>query len=181
MRVLLAALMLVANLCRADIVVPPGYELQKLDTTEGSIAKPKGWFYSHSADKFSLTWVLAKEDPRAGRYQTGLRIQFVPNATAAGKVPPDQFVENFIAQKQRTAEVKRACPAAKLGQFMRRCLETIEGPHRILYSLFWSHELDALVVTIFGAPVADWETARHIADRMNEFELLGADFWRKKQ
>jgi len=173
------ALVLIASLCRADVVVPPGFELQKLDTTEGHIAKPKGWFYSHSADKFSLSWILAKEDPKAGPYQTGFRIQFVPNATAAGKVAPEQFVARFIAQKQQSADVKRACPAVKVGQFIRRCLETIEGPHRILYSLFWSGELDALVITIFGAPVDEWETARHIADRMNEFELLGANFWKK--
>jgi len=179
MRIALLALLLIAGTCRADVVVPPGYELQKLDTTQGKIAKPKGWFYSHSADKFSLTWTLAKEDPKAGPYQTGFRIQFVPDATKAAKVPPDAFVERYIAQKQQTVDVKRQCPAVKVGQFMRRCLETIEGPHRILYSLFWSRELDALVVTIFGAPSGEWEQARHIADQMNEFELLGEDFWKK--
>lgn len=172
-------LLLVANLCRAEIVVPPGFELQVLDTTQGRIAKPKGWFYSHSADKFSLSWILAKEDPKAGRYETGFRIQFVPNATDAAKLPLEQYVDRFIAQRQQSAEVKRLCSAQRVGQFLRRCLETIEGPHRILYSLFWSQELDALVVTIFGAPVAEWEQARYIADRMNEFELLGADFWKR--
>jgi hypothetical protein len=180
MKVLAAALLIFfAGLCRAEIVVPPGFELQKLDTTQGRIAKPKGWFYSHAADKFSLRWTIAREDPNAGPYQTGFRIQFVPDATKAAKVPPERFVENFIAQKLQSADVKRQCPAVKVGQFLRRCLETVEGPHRILYSLFWSQELDAIVVTIFGAPVAEWEKARHIADRMNEFELLGADFWKK--
>lgn len=178
MRVLLLWLLLPA-LCAA-IDVPPGYELQKLDTTEGSIAKPKGWYYSHSVSKNSLNWIIAKEDPKAGPYRTGFRIQLVPDATKAAGVPPRQFVERFIAQKQQSAEVKRSCPTVNTGEFMRRCLETIEGPYRILYSLFWSEEKDTIVVTIFGAPVEEWDKARLIADRMNEFELIGAGFWKEK-
>jgi hypothetical protein len=180
MRILLAALCLLAVPCRADIVIPPGYELQILDTTKGRIAKPRGWFYVHRSDKFSLHWVISKEDTKLGSgYRTGLRIQFTPNATQAAKLAPAQFVERFIAQKQQTSEVKRNCPTTRIAQFQRRCLETVEGAYRILYSLFWSEELDAIVVTTFGAPTGDWEQAGQIADRMNEFELLGEDFWKK--
>lgn len=180
MRSLRVALLALPALCAA-LEVPPGYELQKLDTTEGRIARPKGWFYLHRADKLSLHWVLSKEDTRQGAgYHTGMRIQFTPAATQAAKMPPGQFVERFIAQKQQSAEVKRTCAAERVGQFQRRCLETVEGQYRILYSLFWSEELDAIVVTTFGAPAGEWEQARHIADRMNEFELLGDDFWKKK-
>jgi hypothetical protein len=180
MRIALLALLLVACTCQADIVIPPGYELQILDTTKGRIAKPRGWFYLHRSDKFSLHWVISKEDMKlGGGYHTGLRIQFTPNASQAAKVAPAQFVERFIAQKQQAAEVKRTCPTTKIAQFQRRCLETVEGAYRILYSLFWSEELDAIVVTTFGAPIGDWEQASQIADRMNEFELLGEDFWKK--
>jgi hypothetical protein len=178
MRALLAVLLLLPAAVAA-FDVPPGYELQKLDTTEGSIAKPKGWYYSHFGKNKSLHWIVAKEDPKAGPYKTGLRIQFVPEATrATGGIPPRQFVERFIAQKRQSAEVKRTCPPADTGGFMRRCLETVEGPYRILYSLFWSDEKDAIVVTVFGAPTGEWEQAHRIAERMNEFELIGAGFWK---
>jgi hypothetical protein len=180
MRALLLGAVLLPALCAA-LEVPPGYELQKLDTTEGRIAKPKGWHYVHRADKFSLHWVLSKEDTQLGSgYRTGMRIQFTPAATQATKMRPGQFIERFIAQKQQAVEVKRACPAATVGQFQRRCLETVEGPYRILYSLFWSDELDAIVISTFGAPAGEWAEASRIADRMNEFELLGEDFWKKK-
>ncbi len=177
---LVAAVALLPAPAAAEVVVPPGYELQVLDTTQGRIAKPKGWFYVHRADKFSLHWVLSKEDTRLGQgYRTGFRIQFTPAATQAAKMPPAQFVERFIAQKQGSAQVVDQCAATRQGQFQRRCLETVEDGFHILYSLFWSEELDALVVTTFGAPAGEWEQARRIADRMNEFELLGADFWKR--
>jgi hypothetical protein len=180
MRSLLIFLSLLAAPCQADIVIPPEFELQILDTTKGRIARPKGWFYVHRADKLSLHWVLSKEDTKLGAgYQTGMRIQFTPAASQAAKMAPAQFVERFVAQKQQSAEVKRSCPTTRVAQFQRRCLETVEGAFRILYSLFWSEELDAIVVTTFGAPTGEWDQARKIADRMNEFELLGEDFWKK--
>src|SRR5436189_1956634 len=34
------------------------------------------------------------------------------------------------------------------GMFTRVCLETEEGPHHLLYSLFWSNNIDIVVATI---------------------------------
>lgn len=156
------------------------FERQKLDVTEGSVQKPKDWFYSHGTDGKSITWTLSKEDARAGQpYKTGFRIQFIPSAVAVLKMPAEQFVANFIEQKKTAAQVLRNCPRTTQGDHARRCLETIEGPFHILYSLIWSEKLDHLVVTTFGTPIADWEAMRPVADRMSMFTLLGEEFWTK--
>jgi hypothetical protein len=156
------------------------FERQRLEVTEGSVEKPRHWFYSHRTDGKSITWTLSKEDSRAGQpYQTGFRIQFIPSAAAVLKMPPERFAENLIEQKKAAAQVIRHCPRTVEGDQMRRCIETIEGPFRILYSLIWSEKLDHLVVTTFGTPVSDWETLRPVAERMSTFTLLGEAFWKK--
>lgn len=156
------------------------FERQRLDVTEGSVQKPRDWFYSHRTDGKSITWTLSKEDSRAGQpYKTGFRIQFIPSAVTVLKIPAEQFVANFIEQKQTAVQVIRHCPRATEGDHMRRCIETIEGPFHILYSLIWSEKLDHLVVTTFGTPVADWEAMRPVADRMSMFNLVGEKFWNK--
>ena len=38
------------------------------------------------------------------------------------------------------------------------CIETEEGPHHILYSLFWSNDLDVVVVSIAGTTKELWDT-----------------------
>lgn len=157
-----------------------GFEWQKLDITEGSVQKPKGWFYAHSTDGKSITWTLSKEDARAGQpYKTGFRIQFIPSAAGVLNSPVEKFVDRFVEQKKSAAQVIRLCPPTTEGDHTRRCLETVEGPFRILYTLIWSEKMDSLVVTTFGTPVAEWEGMRPVADRMSMFTLLGENFWKK--
>lgn len=42
----------------------------------------------------------------------------------------------------------------------------------IIYSGFWSNQLDIAVITIFGAPIEDRETVKDIIKTMSEFELI---------
>jgi hypothetical protein len=59
------------------------------------------------------------------------------------------------------------------GLFTRICLETEEGPYRILYSPFWgSSGMDLAVVSIAGTTKELWETYAPIFDRMSAFELI---------
>jgi len=168
--------------------VPEGFELQRLDVTEGRIAKPKGWFYDYGTDKNSIMWTISKEDSKKGPYKTGLRIQFIPAVSRAAQTTPQLFVEQFLADKKKTEKVVRDCPSRPAGVFARVCLETLEsadsfGPDikfHTLYSLFWSNEKDAIVFTIFMTPESNWEEERHNADQMAEFELLGENLWKKK-
>jgi hypothetical protein len=57
--------------------------------------------------------------------------------------------------------------------FTRVCLETEEGPHHILYSLFWgTNDLDIAVVSIAGTTKELWPTYEATFNKMGEFELI---------
>jgi hypothetical protein len=64
-------------------------------------------------------------------------------------------------------------PGGNQGLFTRTCLETEEGPHHILYSLFWgSNGLDIAVISIAGTAKELWQTYSSTFDRMSSFELI---------
>jgi len=85
-----------------------------------------------------------------------------------------QFILDFVeAKKKESIKVIKTCPAKDQGMFMRMCLETEEGPHHILYSLFWgSDDLDVAVVTISGTTKELWNTYSATFDKMSDFELI---------
>ena len=57
--------------------------------------------------------------------------------------------------------------------FTRVCIETEEGPHRILYSLFWGNDdLDMVLVSIAGTTKELWDTYSPVFDKMAEFKLI---------
>lgn len=189
--VMIGVLLLIAvtTVARADtpFTVPEGFELQRLDVTEGRIAKPKGWFYSYGGDRNSIVWTISKEDTSKGPYKTGQKIQFAPAVSHAAKMTPQAFVAKFLVDKKKAEKVVKECAPQSEGQFMRACLETLEVADtfgrdiqfHILYSVFWSNDNDAIVLTTFGTPEQDWEKERHNADQMAQFELLGEGFWKK--
>jgi len=146
---------------------------QILEPTGGRIERPKDWFYTEGHRGSTYMWTLSREDSRKGPYTTGVRIQtFVGVKQATGKTA-QQFILDFVAAKSRQARVVRSCPSADQGLFTRTCLETEEGPHHILYSLFWgSSGLDIAVVTIAGTTRELWDVHAPTFERMGQFELI---------
>jgi uncharacterized protein YbbK (DUF523 family) len=83
------------------------------------------------------------------------------------------FVLEFAEAKKRESKVIRSCPEVNQGLFTRTCLETEEGPHRILYSLFWgSNGLDIAVISIAGTTKELWQTYSSTFNKMSSFELI---------
>ena len=85
-----------------------------------------------------------------------------------------QFIDDFVASKVDSGvEVLSRCGAVDQGLFSRTCLETIEGPHHILYSLFWgTQDLDVAVVSISGTTTELWDEYAPVFQRMGGFELM---------
>lgn len=171
----------------ADIPIPPGFVLQRLAETDGQIARPRDWFFASQGTPSGWMWTLSREDTSKGPYDVGMRIQMLLGYTESSGKSREAFVRDFLAGKRAAAEVLRECAApVDIGAFRRLCLEVIEevalpAPavsrrFRILYSLMWGEELDIVVVTIFGAPPEEWETAGPIADAMAAFRLIGPKF-----
>jgi hypothetical protein len=167
----------------SPIFVPDGYVLQKLDVTDGSIARPKDWYYDNHGTPSGWLWTISKEDPSKGPFQTGLHIQLFAgfkkyNMTALG------FAQDFFQRTRQKDTVLSDCPVTHFGQFDRQCLEVLEdnteptGPKRyhIQYSVFWTPDADMAVITTFGAPEDDWETIKPIAQVMSAFVIFGRNF-----
>jgi hypothetical protein len=65
--------------------------------------------------------------------------------------------------------------------FVRMCLETEEGPYRVLYSLFWGAAgLDVAVVSVAGAPKEEWQRYQPVFERMAAFEIIDMKRFPKK-
>ncbi len=171
-RFTVAVLSLLAISASAE-TLPPGYVLQILEPTGGKIVRPKDWFYAEGHRGQAYTWTISREDTSGGRpYTTGVLIQaFVGVHGATGKTAK-QFILDFLASKQQQATVLRTCQEREQGLFTRVCLETEEGPHRILYSLFWNGHMDVAVVTIAGTTKEQWKKFAPAFDRMSAFELI---------
>lgn len=153
---------------------PTEYVTQILEPLGGKIQKPKDWFYSQSQKGPAYTWTLSREDSSKGHYTTGVRIQaFIGVKEATGQSPKD-FILDFIKSKQTSPDVHvlETCEEKNQGMFTRMCLQTEEGPHHILYSVFWGNDLDMAVVTIAGTSKQLWRIYAPTFDKMNTFELI---------
>lgn len=146
---------------------------QILEPTGGSIQKPKSWFYTESHQGPSYTWILSKEDASKAPYITGVRIQTLIGVERGTKRSPKAFVSDFIDSKKKEARtVIKNCPEKDQGLFTRVCLETEEGPYRILYSCFWGNDIDVVVISIAGTTKELWPQYSEIFDSMSSFELI---------
>lgn len=119
-------------------------------------------------------WTISREDSAGASYTTGVRIQtFVGVKKVTGKTPKE-FVEDFVRNKKKTADkIVKSCGEKKQQLFTRVCIETEEGPHHILYSLFWGNDdLDMVVVSIAGTTKELWDTYSPVFDLMSGFELI---------
>jgi hypothetical protein len=155
------------------LLPPKGFENQVLEPTGGRIWRPKGWHYAegHAGPKYM--WTISKEAPEKG-YTTGVRIQSFTGLKENTGQTARQFVESFIEQKKKTADrVIKSCEPKDMEHFVRVCLEVEEGPHHILYSLFWgANDLDIAVVAISGTTKELWGDYQETFDRMSAFELI---------
>lgn len=154
--------------------ISTNFVLQVLEPTGGKIQRPKDWFYSESHNGPSFSWVLSREDASKAAYTTGVRIQTLVGVKKGTGKTPKEFVEDFVQKKKKEADkVAKSCPAKKQELFTRICLETEEGPHHILYSLFWGNDdLDVVVISIAGTKKELWSTYSPAFDAMGEFEVI---------
>jgi len=154
---------------------PTEFVTQILEPTGGKIERPKDWFYTEGASSNSYLWTISKEDlAKENRYLTGVRIQLITGIKEKTGKSPEQFIQDFIENKKQQADqVLESCEPKDQGLFTRICLQTEEGPFRILYSLFWGNDdLDMAVVTTAGTPKALWEIYASTFDRMSAFEII---------
>lgn len=153
---------------------PDGFIYQELDPLGGRALRPKDWFYASHHNQSSFLWIFSKEDlDKTKSYTTGVRIQMLLGVKKSTGMSAKEFIADFVAKKKKSADkVHKTCEAVKQTFFTRMCLETEEGPHRILYSLFWSDEVDMMVVSIAGTTLELWGSNTAIFDTMNQFEPL---------
>ncbi len=116
----------------------------------------------------------AKTLLRGGLYTTGVRIQVFTGVAAGTGKTANQFVLDFVAAKKaQAARVIGMRDAQDQGLFTRIGLETEEGPHRILYSLFWGNNgMDVAVISIAGTTKELWPMYAPMFDRMAAFDLI---------
>lgn len=163
------------------LVVPEGYVLQVLGATDGRIAMPKDWFYSNHATPSGWLWTFAAENPSAGEYETGLRIQMFVRVEESLKRSREAFATGFLEQKRKSARVLKDCPVQDFGSFKRQCIEVLEDvaqasgqkQFHILYSVMWLKDMDIVAVSTFGAPADKWDAVANVSRVMSEFILIG--------
>jgi hypothetical protein len=153
---------------------PTEFVTQVLEPTGGTIPRPKGWFYTEQhRGPGSLLWTLSREDIAGGAsYTTGVRIQMLMGVAEGTGKTCKQFVLDFVASKQKDAKVIGTRDEQDQGMFTRIGLETEEGPHRILYSLFWGNTMDMVVMSVAGTTKELWDTFSPTFDRMAACELI---------
>lgn len=154
---------------------PTAFVTQALEPTGGKILRPSEWFYREFHRGQNFNWTISREEPAEGRaYTTGVRIQMFINVEAGTGKTARPFVLDLAADRtKKAAKVIRTCDETDQGLFTRTCLETEEGPYRVLYSLFWgSSGMDVAVVVIAGTRKPLWETYASTFDTMSAFDLI---------
>lgn len=154
---------------------PTEFVQQVLEPTGGKIQRPKDWFYAEGHRGPVYMWTLSREDTTGNKpYTTGVRIQLFAKIKEGTGKTAKEFILDFVAAKKKEAtKVIKTCKEQDQGLFTRICLETEEGPHHIIYSLFWgSSGMDMAVVSIAGTTNELWETYAPTFEKMNAFELI---------
>jgi hypothetical protein len=175
MKALLAAAIFAFTISAFAETPPNEFVTQLLEPTGGKISRPKDWFYREAHRGPVYMWTISREDTSGNRpYTTGVRIQtFVGVKGGTGKTAKQFILDFMAAKKNEAAKVVKTCGEEDQELFTRVCLETEEGPHRILYSLYWgSSGLDVAVVSIAGTTKELWVTYVPTFDKMAAFELI---------
>ncbi|MES3021320.1 MAG: hypothetical protein V4857_07015 [Pseudomonadota bacterium] len=176
MKILLAALVhafaAVSPFAEAQ---PTEFVTQILEPTGGNIPRPKDWFYTEGHGGPVYMWTLSRENAAGNSpYTTGVRIQLFAKIKQGTGKTPKQFVLDFLASKKNDgAKVISTCKEQHQAMFTRVCLETEEGPYRIMYSLFWgNNNLDMAIVSVAGTNKELWATYAPTFDKMSVFEII---------
>ncbi|MEO8351960.1 MAG: TonB family protein [Chthoniobacteraceae bacterium] len=154
---------------------PTEFVPQVFEPAGGKIQRPKDWFYAEGDRGPVYMWTLSREDTTGNKpYTTGVRIQLFTKIKEGTGKTAKQFILDFVAAKKKEAtKVIKTCKEQEQGLFTRICLETEEGPHHNIYSLFWgSSGMDMAVVSIAGTTNELWETYAPTFDKMNAIELI---------
>ncbi len=169
------------NIASSVVKKPEKFEfvIQELSPTEGSIKKPKDWFYreSHLA-AYSLGWVISKENPKNG-YDTGVRVQLMMGINKYTGNTPEKFVDDQISQLSRKGKITNFCGKHKAGDFNRKCIEIIDNKYHVLYSILWSNQRDMVGVVTMGTPKELWYIYSPAFKQMSEVTVIGKDFYKK--
>ena len=152
---------------------PVRFVTQVLEPTGGKILRPEKWHYAEGHKGPTLMWTLSSEDSTKGPYVTGVRIQAFMRVKSGTGQTAEEFLRAFVAQKRKSADkVVSTCAAQDQGLFTRICLETEEGEHHILYSLFWGTRIDVAIVSISGTTKSLWPVYSPVFKEMSSFELI---------
>lgn len=156
---------------------PEGFVHQKLDPLGGKALRPKDWFFTSQNNRSNFIWTFSKEDlAKTEAYTTGMRIQLAMGVQEASGKSPKDFIADFVKQKKKASDkVHKTCDPVTQDIFTRMCLETEEGPHRVLYSLFWSDTLDMMVISTAGTKTELWDEFTATFDTMNAFEPFNVE------
>ncbi len=158
------------------------YVEQMLEPLGGKIDRPEGWFYAERHRGPSYSWILSKEDPDKGPYETGMRIQTFNGVKEGTGKTAKEFVFDFARKKADKAEkLVSTVPESEQGGFTRVGIETIEGKYQIMYSCFWSDTIDMVIITTAGAPKELWEEYTAIFNHMASFELIDLKRFQDKE
>jgi hypothetical protein len=156
--------------------LPDDMVVQILEPTGGKILRPVDWHYTERHADGQFQWILSKEDPGRGGYETGMSIQLFANVSQVTGMTPRQFLEGVAEERASAAsKVVARCPEVDQGLFSVFCVEVIEGDDpefRVTYSLFISDESDLAAVTVFGAPATQWSDVQDVRQAMLTFELI---------
>ena len=174
-RNLLIAVSMALSSASVHAQTPPSkFVVQILEPTGGKIERPDDWFYAEAHRGSVYMWTLSREDTAGNRpYTTGVRIQAFTGVKQGTGKTAKEFVLEFAHAKRREGKTISSCPEVDQGLFTRMCLETEEGPDRILYSLFWgSSGLDIAVISISGTTKELWPIYSSTFNRMSTFELI---------
>lgn len=167
----------------SGFTVPEGFEVTALEPLGGRVARPLSWFYREAHDAASFKWVLSRENPEDGPYQTGVRIQLIAAVEAKTGQNAKAFIEEFLAGRRSSAEVLSECEVEDQGLLTRTCIQTTElipsadpdEPFRIQYTVFWGNQVDVALFVTAGTLASQWDEFAPIFAEIEKFELIDLD------
>lgn len=158
--------------------IPEGYELASLYPLKVRMLKPVDWVQDGHPTSSGWEWSFAKSANDGSLYGTGLRLQLVSRLKANGGPYPHERARQIVELRRKaSAHVIHDCPIDVNRDQAHTCLEVIEQSGKgksmqqfhVRYTLTWSDVEDYLLLSIFGAPAAEWARYADMAERMSVF------------
>ena len=157
---------------------PPPVEFvtQTLEPLGGKMLRPRDWFYSENHGAARRMWAMSREDPRGGRYVTGVSVQLLSDREAVTGQTAERFIRGYAEHlKSRASRVVENFDEVETGPFRRIGVGVEEGENRLRYSLYWlAGGGDLAVVVTAGTRATLWDVYEPIFDVMGDFDLIGA-------